>query len=127
MAKRARNARKKRGVGASKRARNGQRGTDSNASLAADLVLCDYCHHPYFRTDARQRYCTPDAERKPAWQRRNALVELLLVTLRSRCGMTLAVARRMVELAERVLLDAMRRLGWQWVDKSRRFEWMGAI
>jgi hypothetical protein len=109
--------------------RNGQKriaGTQPrNASLAAEPVPCDYCGHTFWRTDMRQRYCTPHTERKPAWQRRNALVELLLVTLRSRCGMTLAVARRMVELAERVLLEAVRRLGWQWDDKSRRFELRG--
>lgn len=97
-----------------------------NVSPTAEPVPCDYCGAPFWRLRSDQRYHDPGSERKLAWQRRNALVELLLVTLRARCGMTLAVARRMVELAERALLDAVRRLGWVWQYDSRRFEWRAA-
>ena len=112
MAKRTRNTRLKRSGETHVR----------HGSAAAEPVPCDYCGKVYWRTDPRQRYCNTDYERKPATQRRAALVELLLVTLRARCGVTLAVVRRMVEAAERALLEAVRRLGWVWCLDSRRFE-----
>lgn len=101
-------------------------GGGGNVSPTAEPVLCDYCRHPYWRTDKRQRYCDPGRERKLAHLRRTALVDVLCDLLMWRLKLTRRIVQRMVDAAEAALLVLVRRLGWLWDETTKRFEWRAA-
>lgn len=87
--------------------------------------FCVYCGKPFSPKRISQIYCNPNQERQQQYKRKEALIVVLACHMEAwgwKAADMLTVARKMIEVEYARLMDAMRAMGYRYVEK--RHEWI---